>query len=161
MSTNYLWLYYIRLIIMKYRRYTGESNIEKAVQEYLSGTASSFEIAKKYNMQRSRTYLWAWMKKHGKREMNGGPAQYGGAPEHKASPQPADATLSKNDETSAKSDKVSMPSKANSEHAARPPLGYLAELEDKLKTKAIVLDAECIDMMKFLDETHNEKIVQK
>jgi hypothetical protein len=100
---------------MKYRKYTGESNIEKAVHEYLTGTASSFEIAKKYNMERSRAHIWAWMKKHGKREMIGGPAQYGGAVEHRTSPLTDVAPSSIKDESPGRSDEVIVSAKANRE----------------------------------------------
>jgi hypothetical protein len=151
---------------MKYKN----GNIENAVHEYINGTSSSFEVAKKYNMGRSRTYIWTWMRRHGiektnaKGKLNGKLIQHGGTVQRKASPLPEHTPSSEIMEPSAKSDEGIAPAKPNENHIRRPPLGYMEELKAKFKTNESedgFLDSECIDMMKFIEKTHNEKIVEK
>jgi hypothetical protein len=87
--------------------------------------------------------------------------QHGGNIEREASPQPHHTSSSRRDESPAKTGGVIVPPEVNKEHTGAPPLGYMEDLKANTASENITLDEECIDMMKFLDETAKEKIAEK
>jgi hypothetical protein len=161
---------------MKYGKCAGDSNIEKAVHEYLKGTTSSFEVAKKYNMERSRTYIWTWIRRHDKGKTSDPTLQHGGTAEHNASNLPDGTTSSMKNESLGKSDNVVSPAEANKDHAARPPLVFLDELKAKISSinskpnientytpsanVCTTLNTKCVEMGEFIKHIHKEKIEQ-